>query len=395
MKIRSGLAAFAISLGVLAPNAVSAAEPIKIGVLSDMSGVFSDFSGPGSVVAAQMAAEEFKDLGPIEILRADHLNKSDVGAAIARQWFDVDKVDIVADTIGSAVGLAVAAVVREKGKIAIFSGAGANDLFGVACSKGGFVWAFNAYSNARVIASALMDQGYKSWYLISQQSAWGRATEETMLEVLNGRDARVAGVVRIPIVNEDYTSFLTTAQASHADVIAIFGGIVANQVKQATEFGVRQGGQQLTNPMIWEQQIYGAGLNSAQGMYVAAPSYWDLDDGTRAWSKEFAKRAGYMPSMTHMGTYSGVRHFLQAVRKTGSRDPAVVIEEMRRTPVEDATAHGTIRPDGLLSRDYYLFQVKSPAESRQPWDIYKVVKKISAADAMPPLKGSACPLVHD
>lgn len=395
MKLRSRWAALVLSFAALSANAATAAEPIRIGVLSDMSGVFSDFSGPGSVVAAQMAAEEFKDLGPIEILRADHLNKSDVGAAIARRWFDVDKVDIIADTIGSAVGLAVAAVVREKGKVAIFSGAGANDLFGIACSKGGFVWAFNAYSNAHVIASALMDKGFKSWYLISQQSAWGRSTEETMLADLNSRDAQVKGVVRIPILTEDYTSFLTTAQASRANVVAILGGVVANQVKQATEFGVRQGGQQLANPMIWEHQVFGAGLENAQGMYVAAPTYWDLDEGTREWAKAFSKRTGYAPSMTHMGTYSGVRHFLQAVRKTGSRDPSVVTDEMRRTPVEDATTHGTIRPDGLVSRDYYLFQVKSPAESKQPWDIYKVIKKISAADAMPPLKGSACPVVHD
>lgn len=394
MKIGYQLGAITVCMGLFGGMPTRAAEPIRIGIMSDMSGVFSDFAGRGSIVAAQMAAEEFKDIRPIEVLQADHLNKSDVGAGIARRWFDVDKVDVIADTVGSAVGLAVAAVVKEKNKIAIFSGAGANDLFGSACSKGGFVWAFNAYSNARVLASALMDQGYKSWYLISQQSAWGRATEETMLDVLNSRNAKVAGLIRIPIINDDYTSFLTTAQASKAEVIAIFGGVVGNEVKQATEFGIRAAGQQLTNPMVWEHQVHGAGLANAQGMYVAGPSYWDLDEGTRTWSDEFAKRAGYRPSMTQMASYSGVRHYLKAVQQSGSRDSETVIKTMRSMPVEDVTAKGTIRPDGLLSRDYYLFQVKTPAEARNEWDIYKVVKKIPAAEAMPPVTGSACSLAN-
>lgn len=397
----SGLARYSrlAALGaLLMASAASAqgANPLRIGVLSDFSGPFKDFTSRGSQIGAQMAVDEFggKILGrPLEVVIADHQNKPDVGSAIVRRWFDTEGVEMVTDVIGSSVGLAVQSVIREKKKIAMYSGSGAVDLFGKACAPGGFVWTLNTYSLATVAGSALMDEGADSWYLVSQDSAFGRSLENDLQKVVESRKGKVLGISRFPITNQDFASQLLAAQSSKAKVIAMTAGDVPSAMKQANEFGIMAGGQKVTSLLLWVQMVKAMGLNLAKGLYLSEPFYWDLNDQTRAWSKKFFDKAGFMPSMTQAGSYSATKHYLKAVQKAGGTDQEKVIAAMRAMPIDDATGKGEIRPDGLVARDFYLFQVKSPAESKSDWDLYRYVRTVPAAIAAPPLAQSECPLV--
>lgn len=372
-------------------------KPIRIGVLSDFQGLFSDFTGRGSQIAAQLAVDEFggKVLGrPVEVIIGDHQNKADIGANIARKWYDLDGVEMITDVIGSSVGLAVQEVARTKNKIAIYSGSGAVDLFGKSCAPGGFVWSINTYSMATVAGQAMVDEGARSWYIISQDSAFGRSLETDLKNVLAARDAKVLGISYFPITNQDFAPFLMNAQGSKAQVIALTAGDVPSAMKQAQEFGILSGGQKVTSLMVWINMVHAMGLNVAKGLYVTSSFYWDLNDETRAWSKKFFDRAGKMPSMTQAGSYSATKHYLKAVRKAGTTDTDKVIAAMRELPVEDATASGRIRPDGLLARKFYLLQVKAPAESKSEWDLYKLIRTVDAEHAVPPLDKSPCPLLR-
>ena len=377
------------------PLAVQAQEPIRIGILSDMNGVFSRIAGPGSIYAAQLAVEDMggQVLGrKIEILQADHQNKPDVGVTIVRRWFDNEGVTVVADVIGSAVGLAVQSVIREKKKIAILSGSGADDFLGKQCAPGGLVWSFNTYTQANVIGTGLMQKGFDSWYLVSQDSAFGHAIEHNISRLAQDKNAKVIGIGRFPITNQEFSSLLLSAQASKAKVIALTGGDVANFVKQAHEFKISPN-QNVTAFMVWIQWVHALGADAAQGLFLSSSFYWDLNDETRAWSKRFYQKAGFMPSMTHAGSYSGILHYLKAVAKVGSTDNDKVLEAMHKMPIEDATAKGRLRADSLLLRDFYVFEVKKPSESKSEWDLYKLVNTIPADVAAPPLAQSECPMV--
>lgn len=372
-------------------------KPLRIGVLSDFQGLFSDFTGRGSQIGAQLAVDEFggKVLGrPVEVVIGDHQNKPDIGANIARKWYDLDGVEMITDVIGSSVGLAIQEIARTKNKIAMYSGSGAVDLFGKSCAPGGFVWSINTYSMATVAGQAMVDEGADSWYIISQDSAFGRSLETDLQNVLKSKNAKVLGISHFPITNQDFAPFLMNAQGSKAKVIALTAGDVPSAMKQAQEFGVLAGGQKVTSLMVWIQMVHSMGLQVAKGLYITSSFYWDLNDETRAWSKKFYERAGFMPSMTQAGSYSATKHYLKAVQKSGTTDTDKVIAAMREIPVEDATAKGRIRPDGLLARDFYLFQVKAPDESKSPWDLYKLIRTVNADHAVPPISASPCPLVR-
>lgn len=392
--LNKAVACFIASLITAAPTVARAEDPIRIGILSDMTGPFSGLAGMGSVYAAQLAVEDFggKVIGrKIEIVQGDHQNKPDVGAVVVRRWFDNEGVSVVADVIGSAVGLAVQSIIREKKKIAILSGSGADDLIGKQCAPGGLVWAFNTYTQANVIGTGLMEKGFNTWYLVSQDSAFGHAIERNITRVAETKKAKVVGVTRFPITNQEFSSMLLSAQASKAKIIALTGGDVANFMKQAHEFKI-SAQQNVTAFMVWIQWVHALGAEAAQGLFLSSSFYWDLNDQTRAWSQRFYKKAGFMPSMTHAASYSGIMHYLKAVAKAGAADQEKVLAVMRQTPVDDATAKGRLREDGLLLRDFYVFEVKKPSESKSEWDLYKLANTVPADVAAPPLNND-CPLV--
>jgi branched-chain amino acid transport system substrate-binding protein len=383
----------------MASAALAGPDAIAIGVINDLSGVYADLGGQGSVVAAQIAAEEFgpKVLGkPIKILSGDHQNKPDIGSQLARRWFDVDNVDMVIDFPNSGVALAVQEVAREKKKIAIFSTAGSTDLTGKACSPTGFQWTYDNYSNTAGLAQAMVKQGFDSWYFLTVDYAFGISLENEASKALTAAGGKVLGSARHPLNTADFSSFLLTAQASKAKVIALAsaGGDVINAIKQSGEFGIGQGGQTLVAPVTFITDIHALGLPVAQGLIFVTGYYWDLDDNTRAFAKKFFERRKAMPTMAQAGVYSGVLHYLKAVAAAGTDNADAVAAKMRELPVRDAfTQTGTVRADGRMVHDMYLVQVKKPSESKAPWDYYKVLATIPADTAFRPLAESTCPLV--
>ncbi len=382
-----------------ASPALAGPDAITVGVINDLNGVYADLGGLGSVAAAQMAVEEFGPavLGkPIKIVSGDHQNKPDVGAQLARRWFDVDKVDMVIDFPNSGVALAVQEVAREKKKVAIFSTAGSTDLTGKACSPTGFQWTYDNYSNSAGLARAMVQQGYDSWYFLTVDYAFGISLENEAAKALTAAGGKAMGSVRHPLNTADFSSFLLTAQASKAKVIALAsaGGDVINAVKQSGEFGISQGGQTLVAPVTFITDIHALGLSAAQGLTFVTGFYWDLNDETRAFAKKFHERRKAMPTMAQAGVYSGVLHYLKAIAAAGTDDAEAVAAKMRELPVRDAfTQTGTVRADGRMIHDMYLVQVKKPAESKAPWDYYKVLATLPADVAFRPLADSTCPLV--
>ena len=382
----------ALVLSLLASTAdAQSPNPIKIGVLNDQSGIYADLAGPGSVIAARLAVEDAGGsvLGrPIEVVVADHQGKPDIGAAIARRWYDADGVSAIFDVPVSSIALAVQEIARQKNQIAIFSSASASDILGKSCSPTTFQWTFNTLSAARSTASAVFDQGAKSWYFVAADYAFGRAMVRDATSVVNEKGGKVLGAVWHPLGTSDFASYLLQAQGSGAKVVAFVSGgsDFINALKQSNEFGLAAGGQKIVSMQTFISDIHAIGLSIAQNLTLTAAFYWDLDDQTRAWSKRFGSlNGGKMPTMAQAGVYSAVRHYLKGVARAQTIDGAVVAAAMREMPVEDMMTHGArIRDDGWVMRDLYLFQVKTPTESKAPWDYYRLLSKIGAEQAAPP-----------
>jgi branched-chain amino acid transport system substrate-binding protein len=382
----------ALVLSLLASTAdAQSPNPIKIGVLNDQSGIYADLAGPGSVIAARLAVEDAGGsvLGrPIEVVVADHQGKPDIGAAIARRWYDADGVSAIFDVPVSSIALAVQEIARQKNQIAIFSSASASDILGKSCSPTTFQWTFNTLSAARSTASAVFDQGAKSWYFVAADYAFGRAMVRDATSVVNEKGGKVLGAVWHPLGTSDFASYLLQAQGSGAKVVAFVSGgsDFITALKQSNEFGLAAGGQKIVSMQTFISDIHAIGLSIAQNLTLTAAFYWDLDDQTRAWSKRFGSLSGgKMPTMAQAGVYSAVRHYLKGVARAQTTDGAAVAAAMREMPVEDMMTHGArIRDDGWVMRDLYLFQVKTPTESKAPWDYYRLLSKIGAEQAAPP-----------
>jgi len=389
--VRSVLVALLTAFPLLA-----AAQDIKIGVLGDLAGPFAAMSGKGSIAAAELAVEDMKGsvLGrKIQILTGDSQNKADVGAAIAKRWFESEDVSMITDNWGSAVGLAVQAEARRMNRIALFSGAGTADLTGKECSATGFVWTFDTATQARAIARTLVGQGLDTWYFLTPDFIFGQQMEQTAGDLVRSLGGKVLGSSKFPLTNTDFSSFLLAAQASKAKVIVINGGDVASAMKQAGEFGIIAGGQKFAASILYLPYVKGIGTKLGQGTYVTNSFYWDMNDRTREWAKRYYAKVGSMPGMNQAGTYSSTLHYLKAVQKAGTTDVKAVVAAMRSMPVEDATAHGTLRADGRLVRDYFMYQIKAPGQSNGEWDLLKLVRQIPASEIVPSLAESGCALV--
>jgi branched-chain amino acid transport system substrate-binding protein len=387
-----------ILLGTIAAQAQTPDRPIKIGILSDMTSLYADQAGLGSVEAARMAIEDAGGkIGnqPIELVSADHQHKTDVASTIVRHWIDVDGVDVIADMPNSAVALAVQQIVRDKNKIALYITAATTELTGKQCSPNGIQWAYDAYSNAAGLAKVLVAQGDNSWYFVTVDYALGISLQTEASKVITALGGTVVGSVRHPLNNSDFSSFLLQAQASNAKVIAFANGgsDTINSVKQAAEFGLNKD-HIIVAPLVYISDIDSMGLQAAQGLTFVEGFYWDLNDDTRAWSKRFFERRKAMPTMTHAGVYSAVSHYLKAVKAAGTSDTQAVLAKMREMPVDDFFSRGgTIRKDGRMVHDMLLVQVKTPVESKYPWDYYKVLARIPGDQAFRPIQESECPLV--
>lgn len=374
-------------------------DVVKIGVLSDMSSLYSDIGGKGSVVAAQMAVKDFggKVAGKsIEVISADHLNKPDVGSAIARQWIDQDKVDAIVDVPTSSVALAVQDVTKEKGKVFLMSGPASSDLTGKACSPTGVHWTYDTYALAHGTGGALVKQGGDTWFFLTADYAFGHALENDTTAVVKAAGGKVLGSVNVPLNNADFSSFLLQAQSSKAKVIGLAnaGGDTVNSIKQASEFGIVAGGQRLAGLLVFVSDVNSLGLQTAQGLVLTEAFYWDQNDETRAWSKRFTAETGKVPTMVQAGVYGAVTHYLKAIEAAKSDEGKTVVAKMRDIPINDfMTKNGKLREDGRVMRDMYLFQVKTPAESKYQYDFYKQLATIPAEQAYRPLSESACPLV--
>lgn len=391
LAVAAGGAQAAISGGV-----------VKIGVLSDMSGPYADLSGPGSVVAAKMAAEDYaKQTGSklkIEIVSADHQNKPDVGSSITRKWIDSEGVDMILDVPTSSVMLAVAQVVKDKNSVLVDSTGGSSDMTGKACNANTVHWTYDTWMLAHGTGSAVVKAGGDSWFFLTADYAFGHALEKDTSEVVKANGGKVLGSVKVPLGTQDFSSFLLQAQSSKAKIIGLAnaGADTINSIKQAAEFGIVAGGQKMAGLLVFISDIHGLGLQTAQGLQLTETFYWDMNDDTRAWSKRFgALHGGKMPTSVQAGVYSGMLHYLKAVDALqDDSDGAKVVAEMKKLPTNDPLfGQGTIRIDGRKIHPAYLFEVKKPGESKAPWDYYKLVQTIPAEKAFRPLNEGGCPLV--
>ncbi|MEN0074984.1 MAG: ABC transporter substrate-binding protein [Paracraurococcus sp.] len=401
---RGALRALALTLAAALVPGLAAAQVsddvLRVGVLNDLSGPYADFAGPGSVVAARLAAEDMggKVLGkPIEVIGGDHQNKPDVGAALARRWVDIDRVDMVIDMPNSAVALAVQQVGRERNRIIINTSAATTELTGKQCSPVGFHWVLDSYALTSGITRAVMRQGGKSWYYLTVDYEGGYAQERASEVVINAEGGKVLGRARHPLNTADFSSFLLQAQASRAQVVALAnaGTDTVTAIKQAGEFGLTKQGQRLVGFFVNITDIKALGLPTAQGVVSVDAWYWDQDEETRAFAKRFAERhQGRMPTQYQAGVYSGVRHWLKAVEAAGTDEAMAVAAKMRELPVRDVfTKNGQVRADGRHVHDVHLVEVKKPEESKGPWDLYRIVSTIPGEQAFRPLNEGGCPLV--
>jgi branched-chain amino acid transport system substrate-binding protein len=389
-----------LALGA-APGIAAAQAPIRIGVMNDQSSVYADFQGPGSVLAAQMAVEDYggKAAGrKVEVLSADHQNKPDVGSVIARKWLDQDGVDVIMDLPNSAVAFAVSEVVRQKNKVMIGSGAGSSDLTGARCSPNTVHWTYDTWSYGHSLAKAVMERGGKTWFFITADYAFGHDLERQATDQLLKGGGKVVGGVRTPIATPDFSSFLLAAQSSGAQVVAlaVAGGDTTTSMKQAAEFGL-PAKQSIVSLIFGINNVPALGLKASQGALTVFPFYWDMNEGTRAWSLKFQKRAHNhaMPNDMQAGVYAGVLHYLKAVDKVGgAEDGKAVVAAMKAMPTDDPLfGKGRIREDGRKLHPMYLLQVKSPAESKGDWDYFKILSTIPAEQAFRPMSEGNCPLV--
>ncbi|MBS0499678.1 MAG: ABC transporter substrate-binding protein [Burkholderiaceae bacterium] len=395
------IAGLGLVVGGTAQAAISGGV-VKVGVLSDMSGPYADLSGPGSVVAAKMAVEDYlKQTGSklkVEIVSADHQNKPDVGSSIARKWIDSEGVDMILDVPTSSVALAVNQVVKEKNKVMVNSTGGTSDLTGKACTPNTVHWTYDTWMLAHGTGSAVVKAGGDSWFFLTADYAFGHALEKDTSEVIKAAGGKVLGSVKVPLGTTDFSSFLLQAQSSKAKVIGLAnaGADTINSIKQASEFGIVKGGQKMAGLLVFLSDIHGLGLQTAQGLQLTETFYWDMNDGTRAWSKRFgALHGGKMPTMVQAGVYAGLLHYLKAVDAIQEdSDGAKVVAEMKKLPTDDPLfGKGTIRVDGRKIHPAYLFEVKKPSESKYPWDYYKLIQTIPADQAFRPLNEGGCPLV--
>ena len=401
MKRIIGFAALVAAIGCAPAQAQFSDGVIKIGVMNDMSGTYADLTGPGSVVAAQMAVEDFGAAAKglkVEIVGADHQNKPDIGSNVVRSWIDTDKVDVIVDVPTSSVALAVNEIVREKNKVFLISGAAASNLTGDKCSPNTVHWTYDTWALANGTGNAIVKTGGKSWFFLTADYAFGHALERDTAAVVEKNGGKVAGKVRHPFPATDFSSFLLQAQASKAQIIGLAnaGGDTINSIKQAAEFGITKGGQNLAGLLVFISDVKALGLPIAQGLIFTEAWYWDMNDTNRAFAKKFAERnKGIYPSMIHAGVYSAVTHYLKAVSELKSdADGKAVVAKMKATPTDDKLfGKGTIRADGRKIHPMYLFEVKKPAESKGPWDLYKVRATIPAAEAFRPISEGKCPLV--
>jgi branched-chain amino acid transport system substrate-binding protein len=400
-KVISALvgAAFALVAGTAAAQISDGV--IKIGVLNDMSSLYADLTGQGSVVAAQLAVEDFgaaKKGMKVEIVSADHQNKPDVGSTIARTWYDTDKVDVIVDVPTSSVALAVNQITREKGKAFLVSGAATSDLTGKACSPNTIHWTYDTWMLANGTGNAIVKTGGDTWFFLTADYAFGHALERDTEAVVLKSGGKVLGKVRHPLNTQDFSSFLLQAQASKAKIIGLAnaGGDTINSIKQAAEFGIVKGGQNLAGLLVFLTDVKALGLPIAQGLIFTETFYWDLNDATRAFAKRFSERAprNNYPTMIHAGVYSAVLHYLKAVEAIKADDGTKVIAQMKKMPTDDPLfGKGYIRADGRKIHPAYLVEVKKPAESKGPWDLYKIRATIPAEQAFRPLNEGGCPLV--
>ncbi|WOP15802.1 ABC transporter substrate-binding protein [Ottowia sp. SB7-C50] len=390
-----GLAAAGVAQAQISGNVV------KIGVMNDMSGLYADIGGPGSVLAAKMAVEDYlkasKSQLKVEVVSADHQNKPDVGSSIARKWYDTDGVDMIADVPTSSVALAINQISREKGKAFVNTGAATSDLTGKDCSPTTVHWLYDTWMLAHGTGSAVVKNGGDSWYFLTADYAFGHALERDTAEVVKAAGGKVLGTVKVPLNTQDFSSFLLQAQSSKAKIVGLAnaGGDTINSIKQASEFGIVKGGQKLAGLLVFLPDVHGLGLDKAQGLNITETFYWDLNDGTRAWTKRFAAaNGGKYPSMDHAGVYSGVLHYLKAVDAAKTDDGAKVVAKMKELPTDDPLfGKGQVRADGRKIHPAYLFEVKKPSESKGPYDYYKLMATIPADKAFRPIDQGNCPLV--
>lgn len=384
-------------LHLSAPLAAQEAQPLRIGVLADMSGTTSDLGGRGSVVAAQLAVDDHGGtvLGrKVEILAGDSQSKPDLAANLARQWIDNNAVQAIADIPNTAIALAVQNVAREKQKITMISAAASVDLYGKACSPTGFLWTYDTAVLSRGTAQAVFAAGGKSWYFITADFSFAlqlQADTTTQLEKLGGK---VIGATKVPQGTTDFSSALLAAQASRAEVVgmALAGNDMVNAIKGAREFGLTQAGQKVAGMVLFITDVHSVGLDAMGGTFVTTAYYWDQNDATRAFAKRFQEKMGRPPTMVQAGDYSAVNHYLKAVKAAGSVDGPAVAAKMRELPVDDFMTQGArIRPDGRVVRDMYLAQVKTPAESRSEWDVYKILRTLPGETLLAPPAETACP----
>jgi len=394
------LASAAAVLGLAAPAAAEiSGDAVRLGVLNDMSSLYADISGAGSVEAARMAIADFGGAvngKKIELISADHQNKPDVGSAIANQWFDNDGVDAIVDVPTSSVALAVQQIARTKGKVFLISGAASSDLTGKACSPTSVHWTYDTVALANGTGSAVVKAGGDTWFFLTADYAFGHALERDTAKVVEATGGKVLGKVRAPLNTADFSSFLLQAQASKAKIIGLAnaGGDTINSIKQAGEFGIVEGGQKLAGLLVFITDIHSLGLQAAHGLQLTEAFYWDQNDQTRAWSKRFFDKMKREPSMVQAGVYGAVTHYLNAIKATGSDDGSTVVKQMKVTPVNDfMTKNGRIREDGTLVRDMYLFEVKAPSESKGAWDYYKQIAVIPGEEAFKLPGPNECPLV--
>ncbi len=393
------LAGAAILFAATAAQAQMSDNVVKIGVLTDMSSLYADSTGKGSVVATEMAVADFggKVKGtPIVVIAADHQNKPDVGVNISRNWYDNDKVDAIVDVPTSSVALPVSALTRDKNRIHLNSGGGSSDITGVACSPNTVHWTYDTYALSNVAGKAMVERGENTWFFITADYAFGAALERDASNVVKKTGGQVIGQVRHPLNSSDFSSYLLQAQASKAKVVALAnaGGDTTNALKQASEFGIVKGGQKMIALLQEITDTHSLGIKESQGLIATDAFYWDMNDETRAFSKRFLDKVGHMPTMIQAGLYSATMHYLKAIDAVGTDDAGKVMAQMKATPINDFFAKGgKIREDGRMVHDMYLFEVKKPEESKNEWDLYKLIATVKGDDAFRPLDQGNCPLV--
>jgi branched-chain amino acid transport system substrate-binding protein len=395
----AALAAFGLGALIAPAAAEPSATPLKIGLIGDFQSVYSDIGGMGNVEATRMAIEEFGGTmfgKPIELITADAQNKADIAGSLARKWYDNEAVDMIIDMPTSATALAGMEMSRQFEKIMIVTDAASSDITGKSCSPYTAHWTYDTYANAHTVGSAIVKNGGDTWFFITADYLFGHSIERDTGDVVRAAGGTVVGSARHPLNTADFSSFLLQAQASKAKIIGLANGgsDTINAIKQASEFGIVAGGQNLAGIVMFISDINSLGLKLAQGLIITEAYYWDLNDRTRAFGKRFFERMKRMPTMNQAATYSATLHYLNAVKAAGTKETRPVLEKMRATPVRDAfTDNGVLREDGRMVHSMFLFEVKKPEESKGPWDYYKVLAEVPGDQAFRPLKDGGCPLI--